>query len=54
MKLVLILLSSNLAFSTKALNVTLIDGSTFLGDVDVNGLPNGLGKQIKANGYVFE
>ena len=52
--LISLLSSSCLFHSICAINVTLIDGSTFLGDVDVNELPNGFGKQIKSNGDIFE
>ena len=40
--------------NTKALNVTLEDGATYLGEVNAQDQPHGFGKLIQRNGDVFE
>ena len=42
-----------LSFS-EGFNVTLDDGSTYLGDQDGQTMPHGFGKLIKGNGDVYE
>ena len=39
---------------SEAFNLTLEDGSTYLGEQNAEAMPHGFGKLIKANGDVYE